>query len=139
MYAGVPKMAPVRVSWTLKTPDGSPADGWGADGRISRVESRSAQSAPAPWPNDSWPAGVAQETLTGTKTLGSRGGPIVRARPKSMTRTCPSALTMTFSGLKSRCTRSFSWAAASPRPASAKIFRTSDQARGWACIQYQTV
>ena len=50
-----------------------------------------------------------------------------RARPKSMTRTWPLLDTMTLSGLKSRCTRSLSCAAASPRPAAMNTSRISSQ------------
>ena len=45
---------------------------------------------------------------------------IVRARPKSMTRTLPSRVTMTLSGLKSRWMRSAACAAAMPSPAAMK-------------------
>ena len=42
---------------------------------------------------------------------------LARASPKSSTRARPSSPTITFSGLKSRCTSSAACAAASPRPA----------------------
>ena len=56
-----------------------------------------------------------------------------------MTRTWRSRLIITLSVLKSRWTRPFSCAAASPRPASTNTLRMSFQVRCWTCSQYVTV
>ncbi len=52
-----------------------------------------------------------------------------------MTRTWPSGVIMTLSGLKSRWTSSRACAAASPRPAAANTSSTSGQVRARSCIQ----
>ena len=54
-----------------------------------------------------------------------------RARPKSVTRTAPSAGTSTFSGLKSRWIRPAAWALASPRPASRNTRKISSTGCPW--------
>src|SRR5690606_24343851 len=65
---------------------------------------------------DGAPVSAASSSSDGIETwLGS-----ARASPKSSTRTRPSGLTSTLSGLKSRCTSPALCAAASPRPAFAK-------------------
>ncbi len=56
-----------------------------------------------------------------------------------MTRTWPSLLTMTLSGLKSRWTSSLSCAAASPRPAAMYTFSVSCQVRVCDCVQKPAV
>jgi hypothetical protein len=52
-----------------------------------------------------------------------------RASPKSVTRTPPSRPTITFWGLKSRCTTPAACAAASPRPAATNTSTISRQPR----------
>src|SRR5499427_4162581 len=54
--------------------------------------------------------------LSGTRVAASASGscPVCFARPKSSSFTMPSLRRMMFSGLMSRCTMPFAWAAASP-------------------------
>ncbi len=136
MYAGVPIIAPVRVSWTSNMP------GAGGAGRPA-----AASSGPVGGPFEQHRlhriadgAGPCSAITTGDALGGdvrSAAGFSVtwRARPKSMTRTSPSRPTMTLSGLKSRWTSPFSCAATRPRPAARNTRSTSCQLRGCAASQ----
>ena len=65
--------------------------------------------------------------------------PVSFASPKSMTRTSRSLPMRTLSGLKSRCTNPFRWAAARPRPAAVKTSTTSRQVRGASFSHWRSV
>ena len=137
MYAGVPIMAPVRVSCASKAPEllwmsspDPPAD----EGELSTRVEKISPSGRGPDP-----VRVGVERCMVTAGMPRSVVPLFsvtwRASPKSMTRTWLSRPTMTLSGLKSRCTRPLSCAAASPRPAALNTFTISCQLRVAACSQ----
>ena len=94
-------------------------------------------NAPSPVLSVAWVAvwssdATASRTSRANEPVSSRSSRSRRARPKSMTRTEPSLPTITFCGLKSRCTIPAACAAASPRPVATKTSKISCQLRAVA-------
>ena len=163
MYAGVPIIAPVRVSCTSNIPAAAACACSSMDvvvpprttvsgtstftsGTASRFASASAACSAgvearsrSPCPDRSLAAMGPDWSPLAALSAAPDFSVTWRASPKSMTRTWLSRPTMTLSGLKSRCTSPFSCAAASPRPAAMNTFRMSCQLRAAACSQYVTV
>ena len=134
MYAGVPSMAPVCVSFTDKYVSVVAARRRAVPLRRSIVASgstpESVEASPrSPSRSSFWRAAFASSAASVTW----------RARPKSMTRTGPSLVTMTFSGLKSRCTSPAACAAARPLPAARYTSRICRRVRAPACTHAPTV